>query len=1055
MMSSEEETDCGQGPSCASSTQQQQQHGHASAFGFFGAQGFGPPNKMLNELFGRQVKQATDAGASPPEGGHGMAGAAASLEASGASPLLNCGDDSALAGAPELTQHMLREILQELLKSQQLHQQRGDPGSPTTQLTQQNNGDSAGARSAIDADDESDDGEGLALTRDDVASTARAMEEAFAEAGMEPGANLDASDCDASLPSSPTGGPRSVSVHSVKEEQLHDSIKRSPSHSPCPLTSAMHKQQSRAESPTALVSSAGAEIKRARVENIVSTMRSSPAPQPQQPPPPIVNGCKKRKLYQPQQQTAHHVLSQHAVVVCNDVAMLSAGDDDESDTDDDYLTIRQKREEKATLKSQLNKLNREIAVMQQKWAELASRMNSEILSGSGSGAGGTGTGSTAGDVSPPEPALSPVPSREQHQPQQPLQVAASLAQMQAAAAAAAVAGHQQPASARHHRGHHVGPTPYNGAFASMSHEQAAAAAMYQMVNHKFYLEQERYASTVERLKQQQQHHEAVSRQQEAANRQQQEAALAMQASRQQQQQQQQLQQQHQQQHHHHHHQQPQPQGSPQPRQEGSSSTSSSAPQTPRLQKSTTPLPQQPKDLQESLVALRGAVELASSAGSSSPSITVADLELLADKVKSEILHHFSNLVDGVFQRFLQQKKFLDKQADATQVAADQLSNINKDLMLANQYLERKSPRTKVVDRGAQQPQGPSVSGPRSGAERGSLSNGGPTCSQLGGFSPIGPGPLHPASLAENNLNQLNQLPHPHSLRPSASMFQQPKPPTIFSMANSIQQQREQFCAGLRDERESRDSEQNEALSLVMTPKKKRHKVTDTRITPRTVSRMLGGSAEGSESPPPGPVTTATALGASSGPPSLTSGAGAATPGSLPGPVSGARGVPAPPPSAYHTAPPMLPVSLPTSVAIPNPSLHESQVFSPYSPFFSAAHPGQAAPPGSHHLPASPPSGGGGAVGLGPDARDQSPPPLHPPPTMLHPALLAAAQHGGPDFGHLRIDSSERSSDCNSADIGYDGIQPTISFDTYKLLMMNILMLIPKFHFLDTCRTQLQ
>lgn len=41
------------------------------------------------------------------------------------------------------------------------------------------------------------------------------------------------------------------------------------------------------------------DIKRARVENIVSTMRSSPI-LPTQP----VNGCKKRKLYQPQQHDA-------------------------------------------------------------------------------------------------------------------------------------------------------------------------------------------------------------------------------------------------------------------------------------------------------------------------------------------------------------------------------------------------------------------------------------------------------------------------------------------------------------------------------------------------------------------------------------------------------------------------------------------------------------------------------------------------------------------------------------------------------------------------------
>lgn len=63
------------------------------------------------------------------------------------------------------------------------------------------------------------------------------------------------------------------------------------------------------------------------------------------------------------------------------------------------------------------------------------------------------------------------------------------------------------------------------------------------------------------------------------------------------------------------------------------------------------------------------------------------------------------------------------------------------------------------------------------------------------------------------------------------------------------------------------------------------------------------------------------------------------------------------------------------------------------------------------------------------------PPIHHPPTLLHPALLAAAQHGGsPDYGHIRapsggmnMDNADRNSDCNSGDISYDGMQPTISF----------------------------
>lgn len=68
------------------------------------------------------------------------------------------------------------------------------------------------------------------------------------------------------------------------------------------------------------------------------------------------------------------------------------------------------------------------------------------------------------------------------------------------------------------------------------------------------------------------------------------------------------------------------------------------------------------------------------------------------------------------------------------------------------------------------------------------------------------------------------------------------------------------------------------------------------------------------------------------------------------------------------------------------------------------------------------------------------PPIHHPPTLLHPALLAAAQHGGsPDYSHMRavnmeskygivnMDNGDRNSDCNSGDISYDGMKPTISF----------------------------
>lgn len=90
-------------------------------------------------------------------------------------------------------------------------------------------------------------------------------------------------------------------------------------------------------------------------------------------------------------------------------------------------------------------------------------------------------------------------------------------------------------------------------------------------------------------------------------------------------------------------------------------------------------------------------------------------------------------------------------------------------------------------------------------------------------------------------------------------------------------------------------------------------MTDTRITPRTVSRILGQDGGMGMSP--------AAMEASSG---------------------GAPSCPSPRPPPYHQPPPMLPVSLPTSVAIPNPGLHESQVFSPYSPFFHG-------PSHGHHM----------------------------------------------------------------------------------------------------------
>jgi len=72
-----------------------------------------------------------------------------------------------------------------------------------------------------------------------------------------------------------------------------------------------------------------------------------------------------------------------------------------------------------------------------------------------------------------------------------------------------------------------------------------------------------------------------------------------------------------------------------------------------------------------------------------------DLEGLADVLKSEITTSLSALVDTIVTRFVHQRRLFSKQADSVTAAAEQL---NKDLLLASQILDRKSPRTKVADR---------------------------------------------------------------------------------------------------------------------------------------------------------------------------------------------------------------------------------------------------------------------------------------------------------------------------------------------------------------------
>ncbi|XP_028171692.1 homeobox protein prospero isoform X2 [Ostrinia nubilalis] len=572
------------------------------------------------------------------------------------------------------------------------------------------------------------------------------------------------------------------------------------------------------------------DVKRARVENIVSTMRSSPAPQQ-----PQVNGCKKRKLYHPQQHdgAAERYGTSHG-------SSAQTVSDDSEDDGERHPPIQQKLVEKNALKSQLRTMQEQLAEMQEKYMQLCNRMgqDSETVDNDG----------VSSDIEQPEdtvPKSEPASPAKEVPPPIPSSAAPNmLSQVMSKMMSAKMHAH---AAAHPHL-----PPGFNGALPLLPHLPPTehlhpphphqhlnnAAAMYLNVSQKLFLEQEA------RMK------EAAEQQQQQNNQQQRPQSN---------------------------------QHSPQQRQLG-----------------PTPKPPLSTELAERLDAIRS-----SNAGSVGP-VTGADLEGLAEVLKSEITASLASLIDSIVTRFVHQRRMLGKQSETAAAAAEQL---NKDLLRATRMLDRKSPPPKAPER---------PSGQMSG------------------------------------------------------MFQAPPKPlgSLYGAMNG------------HFERES-NPEQNEALSLVVTPKKKRHKVTDTRITPRTVSRILGEGVGQSpetkfpESPSPRPY-----------------------PGGM---------------------------ALPTSVAIPNPSLHESQVFSPYSPFFGA----------------------GGGLARSPPAPERDSPPLPHAPVLLHPALMAAAHHASPDYlrhhhahhahAHAHaplhpaphhpphLDAQDPHSDCNSTDLPYDGVQPTISF----------------------------
>jgi len=122
----------------------------------------------------------------------------------------------------------------------------------------------------------------------------------------------------------------------------------------------------------------GMDLKRARVENIVSGMRCSPSSGLVQAGQLQVNGCKKRKLYQPQQHAMERYVAAAAGLNfgLNLQSMMLDQDDSESN-ELESPQIQQKRVEKNALKSQLRSMQEQLAEMQQKYVQLCSRMEQE------------------------------------------------------------------------------------------------------------------------------------------------------------------------------------------------------------------------------------------------------------------------------------------------------------------------------------------------------------------------------------------------------------------------------------------------------------------------------------------------------------------------------------------------------------------------------------------------------------------------------------------------------------------------------------------------------
>ena len=267
--------------------------------------------------------------------------------------------------------------------------------------------------------------------------------------------------------------------------------------------------------------------------------------------------------------------------------------------------------------------------------------------------------------------------------------------------------------------------------------------------------------------------------------------------------------------------------------------------------------------------------------------TPEDLEHLAKMLKAEISKSVGTLVDDIVAKYVQTQKQQQQKKEQEQKQQQQ----HKEQMQQRKQQQQQRPSTPMSDRSIinvpeipkqekfNVPQMPHFARPFEDREPG-LNIPKPTKTKVTDKL------IHP--LIENHMRAFAELPRSlhHPLFP---------PPPYFPHAHLPPAMQPLF---------PKEPEQTEALPLVVnTPKKKRTKVTDTRLSPRAARALLN---EGSNGP-------------------LDFEKGQQSPHHLPmgfGPhLVHHEGFP------HH---PLVPVSLPTSVAIPNPSLQHSDVLAMYS-----------------------------------------------------------------------------------------------------------------------------